>query len=297
MIVQILLPLILAFIMFSLGLGLRIADFARVLQFPKAFAVGITNQLILLPLIAFGLIKAFGITGDLAVGIMILSFCPGGVTSNVLTKIARGNTPLSITLTAVVSLVSIITVPILVVLSVGYFMGMDAPEVNIHRLGFTMFLITAVPVLLGMLLTAKKAALVERISHGVSRTAMVLFVLIVVAALAKNWDVFYGNLPALGEVLVLLNVIMLALGLITAYLMKLGPADATTISIESGVQNGTLGIAIGALIVLNATESLPPTTVPAAVYSIIMYIVSVPFVYWRRKSGKGQGTGQAPGLT
>ncbi|MEX0330602.1 MAG: bile acid:sodium symporter family protein [Puniceicoccaceae bacterium] len=283
MIVQILLPLILAFIMFSLGLGLTKGDFARVLQFPKAFAMGITNQLVLLPLIAFGLIKAFGFTGDMAVGIMILSFCPGGVTSNVLTKVARGNTPLSISLTAVVSLTSIVTVPILVVLSVDYFMGVDAPEVNIHRLGFTMFLITALPVLLGMLLTAKKPALVDRIANGVSKAAMVLFVLIIAAALAKNWDVFYGNLPALGEALVLLNVIMLALGLMTAYAAKLGPADATTISIESGVQNGTLGIAIGSLLVLNATEALPPTTVPAAVYSIIMYAVSLPFVFWRRK--------------
>ena len=164
MIVQILLPLILAFIMFSLGLGLRKDDFARVLQFPRAFAVGITNQLVLLPLIAFGLIKVFGFTTDMAVGIMILSFCPGGVTSNVLTKIAKGNTPLSISLTAVVSLTSILTVPLLVVLSVDYFMGVNAPEVNIHRLGFTMFLITAVPVLLGMLLTATKPALVERIA-------------------------------------------------------------------------------------------------------------------------------------
>lgn len=288
MIVQVLLPLILAFIMFSLGLGLRIADFARVLQFPKAFATGIINQLVLLPLIAFGLVKLFGITGDLAVGLMILSFCPGGVTSNVLTKIAKGNTPLSISLTAVVSLSSIITVPILVVLSVGHFMGVDAPEVNIHRLGFTMFLITAVPVLLGMLLTAKKPELVERISSGISRAAMVLFVLIVLAALAKNWDVFYGNLPALGEALVLLNVVMLALGLATARLVKLDSKDATTISIESGVQNGTLGIAIGALLVLNATESLPPTTVPAAVYSIVMYVVSVPFVLWRRRSATGE---------
>ena len=110
----------------------------------------------------------------------------------------------------------------------------------------------------------------------------ILFI-IIAAALAKNWDVFYGNLPALGEALVLLNVIMLALGLMTAYVAKLGPADATTISIESGVQNGTLGIAIGSLLVLNATEALPPTTVPAAVYSIIMYAVSLPFVFWRRK--------------
>ena len=283
MIVQVLLPLILAFIMFSLGLGLRKQDFTRVLKYPKAFATGITNQLVLLPLIAFCLIKLFGFTTELAVGIMIISFCPGGVTSNVLTRIAGGNTPLSISLTAVVSLASVITVPLLVALSVGYFMSVDSAEVDITRLGITMFLITAVPVLLGMLLTAMKPLWVERISKGVSRTANLLFVFIILAALIKNWDVFYSNLPMLGPALMLLNIVMLALGLISASLMKLGSKDATTISIESGVQNGTLGIAVGALIALNTADLLQPTTLPSVVYSIIMYVVTVPFVLWRQK--------------
>ena len=285
MLVKVALPLILAFIMFSLGLGLRKQDFTRVLKFPKAFGTGILNQLILLPLIAFGLIKAFGFSPEIAVGVMILSLCPGGVTSNVLTKIGKGNTPLSISLTAITSLVSIITVPIMVALSVHHFMGVDGPEVNIASLGIKMFLITAVPVRLGMLLTALAPDFVNKISKGVSRTAIVLFVFIIVAALAKNWVVFSSNLPTLGPALTLLNIAMLALGLITSRLMKLDSMDATTVSIESGVQNGTLGIAVGALIALNATETLPPTTVPSAVYSILMYFVSVPFVLWRRKRG------------
>lgn len=285
MLVKVALPLILAFIMFSLGLGLRKQDFTRVLKFPKAFGTGILNQLILLPLIAFGLIKAFGFSPEIAVGVMILSLCPGGVTSNVLTKIGKGNTPLSISLTAITSLVSIITVPIMVALSVHHFMGVDGPEVNIASLGIKMFLITAVPVRLGMLLTALAPDFVNKISKGVSRTAIVLFVFIIVAALAKNWVVFSSNLPTLGPALILLNIAMLALGLITSRLMKLDSMDATTVSIESGVQNGTLGIAVGALIALNATETLPPTTVPSAIYSILMYFVSVPFVLWRRKRG------------
>lgn len=272
--------------MFSLGLGLGKQDFARVLKYPKAFATGILNQLVLLPLVAFGLIKVFGFSGDIAVGIMILSFCPGGVTSNMLTKIGNGNTPLSISMTAVVSLASIITVPVLVAVSVGHFMDVGTTEVNITNLGFTMFLITAVPVILGMVLTAMKPALVVSISKGVSRAAIVLFVLIMVAALAANWTVFYGNLPSLGPALVLLNVLMLALGLLSSKLAKLDSTDATTISIESGVQNGTLGIAVGALIALNAAEALPPTTVPSAVYGIIMYFVSVPFVLWRQRIAK-----------
>ena len=286
MIVKVALPLILAFIMFSLGLGLRKQDFSRVLKFPKAFGTGVLNQLILLPLIAFGLAKAFDFPPEIAVGVMILSFCPGGVTSNVLTRIGKGNTPLSISLTAITSLVSIVTVPVLVALSVRHFMGVDCPEVDIASLGITMFLITAVPVALGMLVTATAPEMTKKISNAVSRTAVVLFVIIIVAALAKNWVVFSSNLPTLGPALVLLNIAMLALGLISSRLVKLNSMDATTISIESGVQNGTLGIAVGALIALGATETLPPTTVPSAVYSIIMYFVSVPFVLWRRRLGK-----------
>ena len=286
MIVKVALPLILGFIMFSLGLGLRKQDFTRVLKYPQSFGIGALNQLFLLPLIAFGITKAFGFPPEIAVGVMILSFCPGGVTSNVLTRIGKGNTPLSISLTAITSLISIITVPILVALSVRHFMGADGPDIDIASLGITMFLITAVPVALGMLLTGTAPKIVEKISKGVSRTAIMLFVFIIVAALAKNWAVFYGNLPTLGPALVLLNITMLSLGLITSRLVKLDPVDATTISIEAGVQNGTLGIAIGAIIALNATETLPPVTVPSAVYSIIMYFISVPFVLWRRRLGK-----------
>jgi len=283
MIVKVLLPLILAFIMFSLGLWLRGTDFARVLKFPKAFGMGLFNQLILLPLVAFGIAVVFKPAPELAVGIMILAFCPGGVTSNVLTRIACGNTPLSISLTAVISLLSIVTVPILVALSVNHFMGVDGPEVRVAKLGIQMFLITAVPVGLGMLLTKTVPGLVEKIFRAVSRIALVLFVLIIIAALAKNWEVFSSNLPNLGPALVLLNVLLLGLGLLCAKVIGLGDRDATTISIESGIQNGTLAIAVGSLIAATDSVTLPPTTVPAAVYSITMYLVSVPFVIWRRR--------------
>lgn len=283
MIVQILLPLILAFIMFSLGLGLRKADFARVLKFPMAFGAGLLNQMVLLPLVAFGLAHAFQLRPEFAVGLMILALCPGGVTSNVLAKLAGGNPPLSISLTAVTSLLSIVTVPLLVAFSVGHFMGEDAPPVDVTKLGVMMFLITALPVALGMLLTAKSPGLVEKISAGVSKAALVLFVLIIVAALAKNWDVFFANLGTLGQVAVALNVSLLIAGLVTARAIRLDRRDATTISIESGVQNGTLAIAVGSIVAGVSGETLPPVTIPAAVYSITMYLVFVPFVLWRRR--------------
>ena len=284
MIVKVLLPLILAFIMFSLGLGLKGHDFSRVLKFPVAFGVGLANQIVLLPLVALGLAYAFGLESIFAVGLMILAMCPGGVTSNILTKIAGGNAPLSISLTAITSLLSILTVPLLVAFSVNHFMGKDAPPVDVTRLGLTMFLITAVPVMIGMAFTAKSPTLVEKIAPVVSRTAVALFVLIIVAALANNWGTFSSNLGTLGPVAVLLNIVMLILGLGSAKILKLDHRNATTISIESGVQNGTLAIAVGTIVVAVEGKVLPPVTVPAAVYSITMYLVCVPFVFWRRRN-------------
>ena len=286
MLVKVALPLILAFIMFSLGVGLRVNDFTRVIKFPKAFGTGLFNQLILLPLVAFGIVTAFKISPELAVSVMILSFCPGGVTSNVLTRLANGNTPLSISLTAVTSLLSIITVPLLVAVSVKHFMGEHEAQINVTSLGIKMFLLTAVPVGLGMLLRAKAPSLVEKISRTISRIAMVLFVLIIIAALAVNRVVVFSNLAALGPALILINIGMLGLGLASSRLLRLETKDATTISLESGVQNGTLGIAVGAMIAANASDSLPPTTVASAVYGITMYFVSLPFVFWRKMAVK-----------
>ena len=207
MILQVLLPLILAFIMFSLGLGLRGSDFSRVLKFPVPFLAGLLNQVVLLPLVALGLSYIFKLDQIFAVGLMIIAMCPGGVTSNMLAKLAGGNAPLSISLTAVTSLLSIVTVPILVSFSVVHFMGENAPPVNVTKLGLTMFLITAVPVALGMVITAKSSDMVNKIAPGISKLAVGLFVLIVIAALAKNWEVFFGNLATLGPVAIFLDYV------------------------------------------------------------------------------------------
>ena len=282
MLIKVLLPLILAFIMFTLGLGLRGADFSRILKYPKAFFTGLGNQLILLPLFGFGLIHLFGIQGELAVGMMILCFCPGGVTTNVMSQFAGGNVPLSISMTAVTSLLSIFTVPLFVGWSLGYFTD-SAQSFSIAALGLKMFLLTAVPVLLGMLLTAKAAGFVEKRSTLFSRVALGLFVFIVLAAIAKNRVVVLENLPILGPALVVLNVGLLIAGMLSARLARLPHRDASTIAIESGVQNGALGIAVGSLIAVGALENLPPTTVPSAIYGIIMNLISLPFVCWQRR--------------
>ena len=285
MIVNILLPLILAFIMFSLGLGLKKEDFARVLTFPKSFAAGLFNQLLLLPLICFATVIAFGIKEEIAVGMMILACCPGGVTTNVLTRISKGNVPLSISLTAVTSLLSIIIVPLIVAFSVNHFMGDKGPEINIVSLGLKMFLITAVPVLLGMLVTSKAPTFVEKRANLFANISMAFFVLIVLAALAKHWGVITENIAKLGPALITLNVALLAVGLLTAMLLKLSRKDGSTIAIESGVQNGTVGIAVGNLIT-PAAAGLSILAIPSAVYGITMYLVTVPFVYWRKGINK-----------
>lgn len=285
MLVSIILPLILAFIMFSLGLGLKTRDFTQILKFPKAFTMGLTNQLILLPVITFALISIFGYSGELAVGIMILAFSPGGVTTNVLTRIVHGNVPLSISMTGVTSLLSIFTVPLMVSMVVLHFMGSDAPDINITKLGLQMFFITALPVLLGMLTTRLMPVLVEKISGIFNKLSISLFVIIVLAAIAKNWDVVWSNLPILGPMLALLNILLLTIGYISAKFAGLDRSDGFTIAIETGIQNGTLAIAVGTLITVNHATGvdLPPITVPAAVYAVTMYVISMPILWWLRR--------------
>jgi BASS family bile acid:Na+ symporter len=282
--ITIFLPLALAVIMFSLGLGLTVADFARVVTRPKAFGIGIASQLLAIPLVAYAIAVAMALPPELAVGLMILSFCPGGVTSNILTKIARGDLALSISLTGIVSLIAVFTMPVLVALAADRFMGLAAPAIDVTALGISMFVITAVPVLLGILLRHLAAGFATSIEPFVEKLALALFVVVVVGALAANWSLFVANLATLGPALVLLNVILLAIGLGLARAFSLNRQEATAIAIETGIQNATLGITVGSLIVEQAS-ALPPFSLPSGVYGITMYIVSVPFVLWRRRGG------------
>ena len=280
--ITVFLPLALAVIMFSLGLGLTLDDFRRVFAAPRAFGIGALAQLVVLPLVAYAIAVMFRLPAELAVGMMILSFCPGGVTSNILTKFARGDLALSISMTGVISLVSVATVPLLVAFAADHFMGVDAPPVNVTSLAVAMFLITAVPVVLGMLLRHFASGLTTSVEGFVEKLAVVLFVVVVVGALASNWSLFVENLPVLGPAVVVLNVVLLAIGIGLARLTSLDGRQATAISIETGIQNATLGITVGSLIVEQAS-ALPPFSLPSAVYGITMYGVSLPFVYWRRK--------------
>ncbi|SLN64646.1 Sodium Bile acid symporter family protein [Pseudoruegeria aquimaris] len=283
MLIDVGLPLSLAIIMFSLGFGLTFADFGRVLTMPKAVIVGILGQMVLVPLVALLLLAVFSLPPALAFGVMLLSFSPGGVTSNMLTKMGAGNVALSITLTAVVSLLAVLTMPLLVAWSAQRLLGEAGPEIDVTAIAVTMFAITAVPVFLGLLLRRAAPGLAERGEPLLSRVALVLFVIVVVGALAANWGLFVANVGHLAPLLVTLNVLLLALGLLLARLLGLCGGDARCISIEMGVQNATVAITVAGLIAGQA--GIGEFAIPGAVYGITMYLVSIPLIYAMRAFG------------
>ncbi|MCL6283191.1 bile acid:sodium symporter family protein [Ruegeria sp. 2012CJ41-6] len=275
------LPLSLAIIMLSLGIGLEIADFRRVLTRKYAFAIGAVSQVILLPLTAFAIAHLFGLPPQIAAGFMLLSFCPGGVTTNILSKLAKGDVALSVSLTAIISLLSMLTIPVLAAWSVGYFLGEQAPEVSITGLAIAMFLITTLPVVIGVAIRAAAPGFAFRIDKALSFLATALFVLIVLAAVAGNWRMLVDNLGTMGIGLVSLNVVLLVLGLALGSLAGLTWQETKTISIETGIQNSTLGITLAALIT-GTTTGFSALALPSAVYGITMYVVSIPVILWYR---------------
>ena len=290
-IIDIVLPISLAFIMFSLGVGLTVEDFSLVFREPKAFGIGLANQMVVLPIVGFAIATLSGLEPELAVGVMILACCPGGVTSNILTKLAKGDTALSISYTAVVSVATVITLPLIVGFSMDHFMGESAPEINILDLGITMFLLTTLPVLIGMLVRHRSPPTADSMESGVNMAAAVLFVIIVLAAIGSEWDTLMDNIGTLGPAMVALNVLMLTIGYQSAKLLDLEAIRATTVSIESGIQNATVGIAVGPLILASTDGGLSTLSLPAGVYGVLMYLVIGPFLYWRISSQKTSQTG------
>lgn len=281
LLINVVLPLSLAIIMLSLGIGLTVADFGRVALRPRAFAIGALCQVVLLPLTALTVTWAFGLRGELAVGLFLLALCPGGVTSNMISRLARGDVALSVALTAVISLLSILTVPVLAAWSVRWYMGDAAPPVTVASLALAMFLITTLPVALGVLVRHLAPRFADRVEPGLTGLATALFVLIVLAALAGNWDLFVSNLASLGPALVSLNLALMVLGLLIAGLFGLAWQARKTVSIETGIQNATLGITLAALI-SGQSEGFSTYALPSAVYGITMYLVALPFVAWFR---------------
>ena len=279
MIIDIFLPLSLIFIMFTLGAGLTTKDFKNVLSEPKAFGLGIINQMIILPIVAFSIISVIGLTNEMAVGMMILACCPGGVTSNMITKLAKGDTALSISYTAVASIATVITLPLIVGFSMQYFMGSNAPTINVLSLGLTMFLITTLPVSIGLYINTKYRSIADVFTPIANKISTALFIIIVAGALASEWDTFISNLYTLGPALIALIAIMLFIGYSSAQWFSINKKKAATIAIESSIQNATVGITIGNLI-LSQEIGLSILSLPSGVYGILMYLICLPFVFW-----------------
>ena len=265
--------------MFSLGLGLTSNDFINLFYNPKSFFIGIINQMLILPVVAFIIISMMGITKEIAVGIMILASCPGGVTSNIITRLAKGDTALSISYTAVISLLTIITLPMVTGISMKYFMGAEAPPLNLISLGFTMFLITAVPVFAGLIIRSKSKNFADNFENTATKISTILFIIIIIGALASEWETFINNLFQIGPAIILLIIAMIIIGYKTSNWFKMNNRQSVTVAIESGIQNGTVGITIGNIII-NPETGLSILSIPSGVYGILMYFICLPFVFW-----------------
>jgi BASS family bile acid:Na+ symporter len=301
------LPLALAFIMFSLGISLTPADFGFALRRPHPLLAGVICQVVLLPVVAFLLVRGFGLTGELAVGVLVLACCPGGITSNVMTRLARGDVALSISFTALASLITTVTLPTILAMGGRALMGSALPPVSITGLGLKMFVMTTLPVVLGVVLRQARPGWAVRWERPFERLATALFGLILAITILGEWRTLVDNLGTLGPVLLSLNLGMLAIGTVVSQLLRLPPAQVSCVAIESGFQNGTVGIAVGALLATarNAVQSdgdglgaaagdiaasgLSAFSLPSGVYGVLMMVTILPYLAWRRsvRSCKG----------
>jgi BASS family bile acid:Na+ symporter len=274
-ITQVFLPVSLAFIMFSVGLELAAKDFKRVAVQPKDFLIGALSQVVLLPLVAFLLLSIWRIDPALAVGVMIIAACPGGVTSNLMTYLARGDTALSVSLTAVISLLAIVTLPLIVGLSISHFMdAATAPDLSIGATVGGVFAITAVPVIIGMTVNHFAPTFARKFERIARIVASLLFVVIIAGAIFAERDNIVGYFLQAGPVTLALNLTMMALALAIARVAGLGARQRTAITLECGLQNGTLAVFVAATLI-GSREMM----VPGAIYSLLMFPTALAYLF------------------
>jgi len=275
-------PIALALIMLGLGLGLTTQDFARVLKTPKDFLTGFISQLIILPIVAFVLIKILGmfleISPEIALGVMIIAAAPGGITSNVLTKFANGDVALSVSLTAVISIISIITVPLIVFTSADL-MGVSFANENINITGtaLKMALVVAVPVILGMIIRKFADNFIGSKISIIDKITGILFLIVFVAIWVEEKDNIFDYLAQAGLIVLTLNIVMMILAYYLAKTFASGIEQIKCISLECGLQNGTL-----AVFVATEISSEIVYMIPTAAYALIMYITGFIFIYFLR---------------
>lgn len=271
------LPLALGIIMLGLGLSLTLADFARVVKYPKPVLIGLFCQLLLLPVACFFLAQAFGLAPALAVGMMLLAASPGGTSANLYSHLAHGDVALNITLTAVNSVVAVLTMPFIVNLSLAYFMeGDQAIPLQFAKV-VQVFAIVLGPVAIGMLLRSRFPGFAMRMENPVKIISALFLLLIIILALVKDWQTVLDYAPVVGAAALAFNLLSLAVGYFVPRLLKLSLRQAIAIGMEIGIHNGTLAIALALSPVLLNNSTM---AIPAALYSIIMFFTAAAFGWW-----------------
>ena len=272
-------PLALAIIMFGLGLGLTLNDFLRVIKIPRDFIVGFICQVILLPIIAFILIKIIPMPLEIALGVMIIAAAPGGVTSNVLTKFANGDVALSVSLTAIVSILSILTVPLIIFTSADL-LGVSEinREISMISISLKMFFVVTVPVIFGMIVRSLMTDFIVSKTLIIQRISVILFMIVFISIWVEEWDRIISFITRAGLVALILNIVMIFIGYYTAKYFTSGVEQRKCISLECGLQNGTLAVFV-------ATQLFDDIIfmVPTAAYALIMFVTSIIFVLIVRK--------------
>lgn len=268
---QVLLPISLAIIMFGMGMTLTVSDFTRIFKFPKAVLVGMANQLVFLPVIGFTLAIAFKLDPVMAVGLVVLAISPGGPTSNLITQVCRGNIALSVTLTAIASFTSILTIPVILSYALTYFGSETDAIIKLPVLDtiLQIMVITVIPISMGMIIRSKKTAFANRMENPMRKASTVIFVLVFIAVIAANKDLLSDAIRQVGAVTLALNLTTMGLGYLTARIFSLNFADSISITVESGIQNGTL-----AFVIVTTILSKVEMGIPIGMYSIWMFITS-----------------------
>jgi len=273
-------PIALALIMLGLGLGLTIQDFTRVAKQPKDFLVGLICQLILLPIIAFILIKIFRTPMEIALGVMIIAAAPGGVTSNVLTKFANGDVALSVSLTAIISLISIVSVPFIVfksadLLQVSY----ASSDISMVGISLKMFLVVTLPVIIGMLIRKFATNFISSNASVIQKISIILFAIVFLAIWVEEWENIMSYLSQAGLITLVLNIVMMIVGFYVAKMFASGIEQRKCISLECGLQNGTLAVFVASQIFSDIVY-----LIPTAAYALIMFVTSIFFVFFVKNS-------------
>jgi len=271
-------PVCLAIIMFGLGLGLTLSDFKRVINIPRDFIIGFLGQVIILPIIAFILIHIISMPPEIALGVMVIAAAPGGVTSNILTKFANGDVALSVTLTAIVSLLSVITVPLIVYNSAS-FLGFEiTKEISMINIAAKMFFVVTVPVISGMIVRSLMTDFIVSKTLLVQRLSVILFLIVFISIWVEEWDRIISFKTRAGIVAIILNITMIFIGYYMAKFLASGLEQRKCISLECGLQNGTLAVFV-------ATQLWDDIVfmVPTAAYALIMFVTSIIFVLLVRK--------------